>query len=460
MNRSYKYLEYIQSITDSLRFLQSAKAEKKQLEQRLHEYLKLINSNSEIFATFPSLTVELQSELTIEHFNYQTSQGKIDGLKEMLVKLSYMHYLLKDLEQIKDPILSQKISLREHKEKFRGGADRLVARSVNTLHHEMKNFESLFKTVVSKLNDAEQKRDKLKSLAGQDLPLISQFPVIANEIQSLHEGEASGTLTPEHVIANYASIRDSLNKINESSKYFSRLSKDYLAILSDCDLKVFDSIKKTVSLSNLSMEFAKINSKTTEYKNRMLRLDTLRNQAAQLRKEVNEKVGQLSAHHQTYVRNEMAEIQNLLFDKPENTFEKAGAKINMVRELLKKEFRSNDQRGTDALYIRQYIGRYESNIWQEDLAKFYEELNLFVNGSSKWTKDDFTNSVQNLIKEKNQVLEITRKEFDLFFSKNREYKNRFEKIENTKSAKKELEDLVREMGSFKPLKNIFYKFIK
>lgn len=460
MNRSHKYLEDCQIIADSLLFLQNAKVEKEQLEKNLNVYVQIISSNKGILLKFPSVIKEMQSALTIQQFNAETAQRKIDELNNMLVKLTYMHDLLNDIDQINNPVLEEKTSLHVYKPKFNNEASNLVFRSVDTLLYEMQQFEQLFKKAYSQLNDEKQKREKVRSLMGQDLPLITQFPVIESELRKIVEGEMKGTIGADYVITNYLSIRDNMGKLNEFSKYFSKLSRDYMLILGGYDLQVFQTVKSNLSLSNLSGEFMKINSKATEYKNKMIKLDTLRNQVNNLRKEINEKFGALSANHQTYVRDEMAKIQELLFDKIGSEFEKSDAKINTIREVLKKEFKSNDQRATDTLYIRQSISRYENNIWQEDLTLLFEELNSFVTGKSTWTKDEFSNATQKFIKQKNEVLELVKTEFDLFFSKNRDYKNKFEKIANTKSSKKELEMLINEMSSFKPLKNIFYKFIK
>lgn len=460
MNRSYKYLEDTQIIADSLLFLQNAKVEKEQLEKNLNVYVQIISSNKSIFLKFPSVIKEMQSALTIQQFNAETAQRKIDELNNMLVKLTYMHDLLNDIDQINNPVLGEKTSLHVYKPKFNNAASNLVFRSVDTLLYEMQQFEQLFKKAYSQLNDEKQKREKVRSLMGQDLPLVTQFTVIESELRKIVEGEMKGSIGADYVITNYLSIRDNLSKLNEFSKYFSKLSRDYMLILGGYDLQVFQTIKSNLSLSNLSGEFVKINSKATEYKNKMIKLDTLRNQVNNLRKEINEKIGELSANHQTYVRDEMAKIQELLFDKIGSEFEKSDAKINTIREILKKEFVSNDQRVTDTLYIRQSISRFENNIWQEDLTILFEELNNFIAGKSAWTKDEFSNATQKFIRQKNEGLGLVKTEFELFFSKNRDYKNRFQKIENTKSSKKELEMLINEMSSFKPLKNIFYKFIK
>lgn len=460
MNRSHKYLEDCQLIADSLLFLQNAKDGKEQLEKNLNVYIQIINSNKVIFLRFPSLIKEMQCALTIHQFNAETAKKKIDDLNNMLVKLTYMHDLLVDIEQIQNPILEEKTSLHVYKPKFYNGASNLVFRSVDTLLYEMQQFEQLFKKAYSQLNDEKQKRERLRSLMGQDLLLVTQFPVIESELRKIVEGEMKGTIGADFVITNYLSIRDNLSKLNEFSKYFSKLSRDYMLILGGFDLQVFQTIKSTLSLSNLSGEFIKMNSKATECKNKMIKLDTLRNQVNNLRKEINEKIGELSANHQIYVKEEMTKIQELLIENLGSEFEKAEPKINTIREVLKKEFKSNDQRATDTLYIRQSITRYENNIWQEDLTILFEELNGFVAGKSAWSKDEFSNTTQKFIRQKNEVLELVKTEFDLFLSKNRDLKNKFEKIANTKSSKKELEILINEMNSFKPLKNIFYKFIK
>lgn len=460
MNRSGKYIEYSREIADSLRFLQNAKDEKEQLKIKLNEYVQLINISNSVFLKFPALILEIQSGLTIQQFNTDTAPAKVEGLKKTLVKLTYMHDMLDEIGQINNPVLEEKVSLNTYKTKFNNGVNNLVFRTVDTLHFEMQQFEQIFKKALVQLNDDKQKREKLRSLMGQDLPVITQFSIIEIEIRKMIEGETKGGIGADYVITHYPSIRDSLNKINEFSKYFSVLSRDYMLVLSGSDLQIFQNTKKTISLQTLSGEFLKLNAKATEYKNKIIKLDTLRNGVNNLQKEVNEKIADLSPNHQIYVREEMMKARGLLFDQLSTEFEKAETKINAIREVLKKEFKSNDQKATEALYIRQTISRYENSIWQEDLTLLFEELNAFVNGSSAWTKDEFSNATQKFIRQKNEAMETVKSEFSLFFEKKRVLKNRFEKIENTKSSKKELEALLNEMSSFKPLKNIFYKFIK
>jgi len=460
MNRSKKYLEYSETIADSLSFLQNAQKEKQQLEKKLQEYLLLTNSNKNILLKFPALIKEIQSALTIKQFNWETAQRKIDELKKALEKLTYAYELLNDMEEIQDPILKEKLAVDLNKNKFIDSANKLLFQSIDTLHFEMQNFEQLFKKISLLLKTEKQKCEKVKSLIGQDLPLLTQFPIIELEIRKISEGEIKGSIGPDYIISNYSSVRDNLSKLNEFSKYFSRLSGDYLKILSGNDLQIFQTSKKNLSLSSLSPEFMKINAKATAFKNQMIKLDTLRNQLNNLRKELNEKIEHLSPNHQNYVREEMIKIQQFLFENLGFEFEKSEQKINTIKEVLKKEFKTNDQKATDVLYIRQSIAKYEHNIWQEDFTLLFERLNEFAAGKPGFAKDDFSNTIQKLIKQRNEMLELAKAEFELFFAKNRDYKNRFEKIANTKSSKKELEILVSEMSSFKPLKNIFYKFLK
>lgn len=460
MNRSRKYIEDSKMIAESLLFLQNAKEEKEQLKVQLKSYLQLIALNRSVFLKFPSLTKEIQSELTILYFNAETAKRKVNELESVLVKLTYMHDMLNDIEKIQNQILEEKISLNVIKPKFIDSANRLLFRSIDTLHYEMQNFEKLFKKTVLQLNDEKQKCEKIRSLIAQDLPVITAFPLIEAELKKIADGEMKGGIGADYVLTNYPSIRDNLKNINEFDKYFSKLSHDYILILEDSDIKVFQAVKTNLSLSSLSSEFMKLNSRAIGFKNRIIQLDTLRNQVNSLKKEINEKAGDLAINHQSYIQEEMVRIQELLFDKPGREFEKAGAKINTIRELLKKEFRSSDQRATDTLYIRQSIAKYENNIWQEDLTILFESLNDYANGKLGWSKDDFSIAIQRFIKQRNETLESVKSEFALFFSKNRDYKNRFEKIANTKSTRKELETLISEMSSFKPLKSIFYKFIK
>ena len=305
MNRSKTYLEYSQIIADSLLFLQNAKKEKAQLEQNLKDYLHLINSNKAVFYKFPSLIKEMQSALTINQFNTETSKIKTEELQKVLIKLTYMHDMLNDIEEIKNPVLEEKVSLPVTKAKFSNAANTLLFRSVDTLHFEMQHFEQLFKKALLQLNDDKQKRERVRSLMGQDMPLLSQFPVIETELRRIVEGETKGSIGPDYIISNYLSIRDNLSKLNEFGRYFSKLPNDYLIILSGCDLQTFHTSKNVLSLNNLSGEFLKINSKAIEYKNKMIKLDTLRNQVNSLRKEINEKIGDLSLNHQNYIRDEI-----------------------------------------------------------------------------------------------------------------------------------------------------------
>lgn len=149
----------------------------------------------------------------------------------------------------------------------------------------------------------------------------------------------------------------------------------------------------------------------------------------------------------------------MLNENPGREFEKADQKIRTIRELLKKQFVANDQRASEAMYIRQMISRYETNIWQEDLTRLFEELNEYINGGSFKNKETFTDQIQSCIKEKTNLLKWSGLSM-MFIFKNRDYKNRFERIINTKCEKQELKQLINDMGSFKPLKNIFYKYIK
>jgi len=460
MNRSKKYLEYSETIADSLSFLQNAQKEKEQLEKMLHEYSLLVNSNKNILLKFPALIKEIQNSLTIKQFNSETAQGKIHELKKAIVKLTYAYELLSDMEEIKDPILKERLAVELNKNQFINSANKLLFKSIDTLHFEMQNFEQLFKKISLQLNTERQKCEKVKSLIGQDRPLLTQFPIIELEIRKISEGEIKGSFGADYIINNYSSVRDNLNKLNEFSKYFFRLSGDYMKILNGNDLQIFQTSKTTLSLGSLSPEFMKISAKATAFKNKMIKLDTLRNQLNNLRKELNEKIEHLTPNHQNYVRAEMIKIQQYLFENLGFEFEKSEQKISTIKELLKKEFKTNDQRATDLLYIRQSIAKYEHNIWQEDLTLLYESLNDFASGKTGWTKEEFNITIQKYIKQRNETLELTKTEFELFFSKNRDYKNRFEKIANTKSSNKELDILVNEMSSFKPLKNLFYKFMK
>ena len=460
MNRSKKYLEYCRSIADSLLFLKNSKEEQKNLLNYLEEFKILIQSNESVFKKFPALVRELQGTLNIREFNTETAEKKTEDLKNFMVKLSYISEMLGDIQQIKNPALETKLTLDNYKHKFIADAEKLVARSIDTLHFELQKFEALYRKTAEQLNTEKQKRDKVRSLLGQDLPLISQFPLVKKELESIADGESKGIIGADYILTNYISIKENIKKLNEFSMYFLRLSKDYLQILAGTDLEIFQNIKNQLTLGNLSAEFVRLNSNATICKNKMISLDTLRNQMNSLRTEINAKINDLSPNHQSYVRTEIAIIQELLLDKPGIDFEKAGSKINTVRAVLKKEFVSNDQRATDALYIRQSIARYENNIWQEDLTVLFEELNNYASGNPGWSKEDFGQAIQKFITHKNEALETVKIAFELFFEKNRDYKNRFEKIANTKAANAELESLVKEMGSFKPLKNIFYKFIK
>ncbi|MBK9381246.1 MAG: hypothetical protein IPN39_07945 [Chitinophagaceae bacterium] len=460
MNRSRKYLDSTQQFADSLLFLKNAKEEKAMLEKELEEYVKEINSNQQVYSNFPSLVKEIQESLVIQEFNAGTVKEKTDQLYKAQMNLQYISVLLNDLDKINTPVLREKLSLTEYKQKFLNAADKLVFRSVDTLHFEMQKFEELFRKVNTQLNAEKQKQEKVRSLIHQDMPLLTVFPEIEKALKGIADGETVNGMGTDYVITNYRSIRDSLLKLNEFSKYFSVLSKDYLQVLSGQDLQLFQSIKPVLSLSMLLSEGLRLSSLAAELKNRIIRLDTLRNQFVLLRREVNEKIGEVSPNHQKYIREEISGIQALLNENPGREFEKADQKIRTIRELLKKQFVANDQRASEAMYIRQMISRYETNIWQEDLTRLFEELNEYINGGSFKNKETFTDQIQSCIKEKNEFIEMVRSEYDVYFQKNRDYKNRFERIINTKCEKQELKQLINDMGSFKPLKNIFYKYIK
>ena len=89
-----------------------------------------------------------------------------------------------------------------------------------------------------------------------------------------------------------------------------------MLILSGYDLQIFQTAKNDLSLSNLSSEFVKLNSRATECKNKMIKLDTLRSQVNNLRKEINEKIDELSTSHQTYVKDEKKNNAPKLPDRP------------------------------------------------------------------------------------------------------------------------------------------------
>lgn len=460
MNRNRKYLVSTQQIADSLLFLRNAKEERAMLEKELEAFVRGINTNREIYSKFPSIIKEIQESLRIMEFNAGTARGKSVQLENTQIKLQYISDLLNDLEKISSPVLQQKLSLSEYKQKFQKAADKLLFRSVDTLHFEMQKFEELFKKVNTQLNAEKQKQEKVRSLIHQDMPLLAVFPEIDKALKRIAEGETVNGMGTDYVINNYISIRDSLLKLNEFSKYFSALSKDYLQVLSGYDLQLFQTIKPVLSLSILLSEGLRLSSLAAELKNRIIRLDTLRNQFVLLRREVNEKIGEVSPNHQKYISEEISGIQALLNENPGKEFEKADQKIRTIRELLTKQFVANDQRASEAMYIRQMISRYETNIWQEDLTRLFEELNDYMNGGSFKNKEAFTEQIQSCIKEKNEFIEMVRSEYDIYFQKNRDYKNRFERIINTKCEKQELKQLINDMGSFKPLKNIFYKYIK
>lgn len=460
MTRSHKYIDYCKSIADSLLFLENSNAEKLALQKDLDEYLNIVTLNKEVLNSFPLLLNEIRASLNLKAFNTQTSAARISELRSVIPKLEYIHQVLKDMEMVKDEKLSAKVSLNSFKEKFIQSAGKVTFRSAETLRFEVQNFEQLFKKHAAQLNDERNKCGKVRSLLNQDRLLIAEFPVIENELSTIASGNITGTAGPDYVITNYPAIRGNLTKISEFSKYFSKLSADYASILEGYDLQVFGTSKSKVSVSHIAGEFLRLNTLATELKNRMIKLDTLRNSVNNLRREVNGKFDEISPNHQSYVRQQMAEINELLFDKPGRHFEKAEPKINTVREILKKQFVSNDQRAGESLLIRQMISKYENEMWQEDATALFEDLNKFANGSSHSTKEEFFNRIQQCVRDKNEIIATARKEFELFFSKNRDYKNRFEKIANTKCPKQELQNLLKAMNSFRPLKEVFYRFIK
>ena len=293
MNRSRKYLDSTQQFADSLLFLKNAKEEKAMLEKELEEYVKEINSNQQVYSNFPSLVKEIQESLVIQEFNAGTVKEKTDQLYKAQMNLQYISVLLNDLDKINTPVLREKLSLTEYKQKFLNAADKLVFRSVDTLHFEMQKFEELFRKVNTQLNAEKQKQEKVRSLIHQDMPLLTVFPEIEKALKGIADGETVNGMGTDYVITNYRSIRDSLLKLNEFSKYFSVLSKDYLQVLSGQDLQLFQSIKPVLSLSMLLSEGLRLSSLAAELKNRIIRLDTLRNQFVLLRREVNEKIGEV-----------------------------------------------------------------------------------------------------------------------------------------------------------------------
>ena len=460
MTRSHKYIEYCRSIADSLLFLENSNAEKLSLQKDLDEYLHIVELNKEALSRFPLLQNEIKTLLSLQFFNPTTSSTRISELRSITPKLEYIHQVLKDMELVKDENLSRRVSLSSFKEKFTRSAGQVTLRSVETLRFEVETFELLFKKHAVQLAEERNKCDKVKSLLNQDRPLIAQFPVIGNELSSIASGQISGVASPDHIITNYTAIRGYLTKISEFAKYFSRLPTDYIKVLEGYDLHVFDISQSKVSIAHISGEFLRLNSLAMEMKNRIIKLDTLRTSVNNLRREVNERFDEISPNHQNYVREQMAEIREMLFDKPGKYFEKAEPKINTVREILRRQFISNDQKAGESLHIRQMISKYENEIWQEDSAMLFEELNKFANGSSNWTKEDFLNRIEQCVRDKNEGIANVRNKFSLFFSKNRDYKNRIEKIANTKSSEEEMKKLINEMDSFKPFKNLFYKFLK
>lgn len=110
--------------------------------------------------------------------------------------------------------------MTEYKQKFLNAADKLVFRSVDTLHFEMQKFEELFRKVNTQLNAEKQKQEKVRSLIHQDMPLLTVFPEIEKALKGIADGETVNGMGTDYVITNYRSIRDSLLKLNEFSKYF------------------------------------------------------------------------------------------------------------------------------------------------------------------------------------------------------------------------------------------------
>ena len=287
-------MEYCRSIADSLLFLKNAKEEQKHLLKSLEEFKVLINSNEPVFKFFPAFFRELQGTFNIREFNAETAEKKTEDLKVSMVKLSYISEMLGDIQQIKNPALETKLTLGNYKQKFNADAEKLVARSIDTLHIELQKFEGFYRKTVEQLNTENQKRDKVRSLLGQDLPLISQFPLVKQELESIANGESKGIIGADYILANYISIKENIKKLNEFSVYFLRLSKDYLQILAGTDLEVFQHVKNQLTLGNLSAEFVRLNSNATICKNKMISLDTLRNHLNGLRTEINAKINDLS----------------------------------------------------------------------------------------------------------------------------------------------------------------------
>lgn len=460
MNREAIYTDITSEIASGIKFMNNANSDCATLLSQIDKYAGLLKQQEDVLNWFPSYRAEIAGGLSLAVFNIDSAAARIEEFNSALPKLAYISDILSDLKEMNDPGFEAKLNVSAYKNKFQSSAEKLVFRSIDTLHFEMKQFEEKFRSAAIALNNEAQKRQKVKTLMMQDSPLFVQFPKVKAEMDQIISGTNTSAMGADYVIANYVAIKGNLSKLNELSTYFTRLSRDYLAILNPQDLQLFPAVKTAVTLSSLSGEFIRLNAKGTECKNRMLKLDTLRTGLSTLRRDVSAKIGDLQPNHQQYVQTEVNAIEQLLGVNVTRDFERAEQKLNTVREILKKEFKTKDDRVSLSFTIRQTISRFENNMFEEDTQFVRAELEKYANGASSWRKEDFDEAIQSFIRGKNETIADVRNEFELYLSKNRDYKNKLEKIANTKSSKVELEALLKEMGSFKLIKTGFYKFLK
>src|SRR5688572_6652855 len=140
MIRNNKHIDYVNLIRESMLFLQNVKEEKTQMQNNIKVYEQIINSNGKVFSKFPALIDEINSNFNIEHFTVANSSNIIETMKSILVKLTYISDIIDDIEEVRNSALETKINLNSYKSAFKNSANRLVFRSIDTLHFEMQNF--------------------------------------------------------------------------------------------------------------------------------------------------------------------------------------------------------------------------------------------------------------------------------------------------------------------------------
>jgi len=381
----------------------------------------------------------------------------VDLMEKISLKVCYINDMLEDISEIQDALLIDRLNLFVNKEKFWISATKLSIRNIDTLHFEMNKFEDAFRRVNSELQVEYQRRQKLQFLIKQESALIALFPLLLEDLNELLNNKAFDIKVPS-VIAEFPAMILKLKNLNEISTYFKRISEDYQKVVNMQDVNEFINIKTNININSLTNVFLKITPRSAANKNKMLKLDKLRNDLERLNKEIPEKIKQISEANQEYVKKEMAESRSLLHSELSASFEKVEPKLFAVQELLKKGLRGKEERASEALKLRQTILRYETIIWAEYSTQLFEEMNAFVNGTNTWRLDDFDIALQRFVKEKNEAIKAAKNEFSPLLEKNRDYKNELERLIHTKSSYSDFEILCKKMGGFRFFKMVFYKF--